>query len=200
MLEDMSPEERDEYKTIARRDYNIDVVRLLTNLKASLFKVKRIGPIAFGYDPADLGIQVDKIRGSLPEDLRNAEKVANSSREIIDNAHSEAQSVGERAKRDADRIIDDAKSQAERILQEAKLQQERMVDESEIVKHAKERAKAIVDEAEEESTHIVKGANHYATQVLGELENATTKILSNIDSGKQALNSQQSALDHKQRQ
>lgn len=200
MLEDMSSEERDEYKTIARRDYNIDVVRLLTNLKASLFKVKRFGPIAFGYDPADLGIQVDKIRGSLPEDLRNAEKVANSSREIIDNAHSEAQAVGERAKRDADRIIEDAKGQAERIIQEAKLQQERMVDESEIVKHAKERAQMLVEEAEGESSRVMKGANQYALQVLGELENATTKILSNIDSGKQALGSQQSSIESRQRQ
>src|SRR5436190_22785220 len=102
-----------------RKDTTIDVLRLLENLKVLAQKPKTFVGIAFGYDATEMVMQIEKIRATLPREVKDAASLAKESERIL-----------ETAKDDADREIDQAKSQAERLLAEAKKEAERLVEQA----------------------------------------------------------------------
>ncbi len=142
---------------------------------------------------------VNKIRASLPEDMRKAGKIAQNSERILETAQTDALSTIETAKSAAERTLDDAHGQAERILAAAREESERMqseaqanahralaqaraeaqalVDQSEIARIAQAQSREIVAQSERTADEIRAGADDYAQDVLAQLETEIGNVI-----------------------
>lgn len=108
---------------------------------------------------------IDRIRASLPEEMRQAKWV-----------------VQEREK-----VIESSKKEAERIIENAQKELERRADESEIVQQAKVSANEILQKAEGLSNEIKQGARVYADEILHKLEEELNKVIKEIKNGREEL-------------
>jgi len=109
---------------------------------------------------------LDRIRTSLPEEIRQAKWV-----------------VQEREK-----VIADSKQEAMRIIQDAEKELQNRAEESEIVKKAQELSEQYQQQAREIAAKIKEGAYQYADDILRELENNLKKILEEIQAGRSEVN------------
>lgn len=108
---------------------------------------------------------LDRIRTSMPEELRQARWV-----------------IQEREK-----VITDSKREALRIIEDAEKQLEKRADESEITRKAQERAMEIQQRAEEVAMQIKQGARDYADEILAGLEEQLGRIMAQIQEGRNEL-------------
>lgn len=108
---------------------------------------------------------LDRIRTSMPEELRQARWV-----------------IQEREK-----VITDSKREAMRIIEDAEKQLEKKADESEITRIAHERAMEIQQRAEEVAVQIKQGAREYADEILAGLEEQLGRIMAQIQEGRNEL-------------
>ncbi len=170
-----------------KKDYTIDIGRLLENLKAELEGVRTIGPIAFGYDRDNFILKVEQLKANLPRDIREAESIARESEKLLERSRIESETTIKDAEEDADRILREANEQAARILEEARLQQQNMVNESEVTRLVKETTDETKRNAERDARDVMRQADDYALRVLRSLEGSVTKVLTNIEAGKASL-------------
>ena len=170
-----------------RKDPTIDVLRLLENLRDLAQKPKSFIGISFGYNEEEMVMQIEKIRASLPREVKDAAILAKESERIKESAQEDAdQRVGQ-ATDQAQRVLSEAKKEAERLVEQARLQQEQMVSESEILKLAKAQADEVRHSAERESSQMRRGADRYAHDVLSNLESSVGKVLSQVERGRTEL-------------
>lgn len=108
---------------------------------------------------------LDRIRTSLPEELRQARWV-----------------IQER-----DKVINDSKREALRIIEDAEKHLEKQAVESEIMRKAKEMADEIRLRNEEVARQIKQGARDYADDILAGLEDKLNNILQQIQAGRDEL-------------
>ncbi|MHB0913694.1 MAG: hypothetical protein ACYC2Y_09665 [Armatimonadota bacterium] len=118
----------------------------------------------------------NKMRASVPEDVKQAARTIREKETII-----------EEAKDKAARIADEARAEAAGAVEAAKADAQRLVDESEIKRLATMQAKEIVAGAEEEARGTKAGADEYAHEVLADLENFVAKVMSTIQKGRDRL-------------
>ena len=174
-----------------RKDYTIDVLRLLDGLKQQVEAPRTFGSIAFGYSKDNLVMQIEKIRASMPREVKDAATVARESERIIESAKEEAETLSDQTKREHDRIIGEAKAEAERLIEQARLQQEQMINESEVLKLAKAQSEEIRNAAERDSQQMRRGADRYALDTLHNLEQVVGRVLTAVERGKAELESTQ---------
>ncbi|HHW44357.1 MAG TPA: ATPase [Desulfotomaculum sp.] len=108
---------------------------------------------------------LDRIRTTLPEEIRQARWV-----------------IQEREK-----VLSDTRKEAGRLLEDAQKQLEKRAEESEVVRHARAMADEIMGKAEQVAREIKKGAREYADEILEGLEKKLEQILSQIRSGRAEL-------------
>ena len=108
---------------------------------------------------------VDKIRTSLPEEVKQANWVTKEHR----------------------RIIEEAKQEAEKIIQEAHHHVTKVADESEVVKQAQMQADEITKRSNEVAKEIHMGANQYANDILKQLEKNLEKTMGTVKEGRKEL-------------
>ncbi|MFZ5634854.1 MAG: ATPase [Bacillota bacterium] len=108
---------------------------------------------------------LDRIRTTLPEEIRQAKWI-----------------IQEREK-----VLAETKKEAGRIMEDVQKQMERRVDESEIARQAKIKAEETIEKAEGISREIRQGAREYADEILTELEKTIEKIMSEIRDGRAEL-------------
>ncbi|MCL6634976.1 MAG: ATPase [Peptococcaceae bacterium] len=108
---------------------------------------------------------LDRIRTTIPEEIRQARWI-----------------IQEREK-----VLDDSKKEAMRILEDAQKQVERRADESEVARQAKAVAEEIVAKAESVAREIREGARQYADDILANLQESLGKILNQIEQGRSEL-------------
>jgi len=140
----------------------LEILKTLDDLEKLIEESTRI-PITgkIVLDSENLLDYVDKIRGLLPEEIRQAQWVA----------------------KERDRLIKEAEDEAKRIISDAKEEIKKLADETEIVKEANARAKSIIEEAKKEADEVINGANEYAAEILRNLENTLTKALNVVRKG-----------------
>ncbi len=170
-----------------RNDYSIDVMRLLDNLKQELRRPKSFMGITFGFNQDDMSMQVDKIRASLPRDLRDAASLAKESERLVETAKEESESLLAQARREAASIKDDAQKEADRIIEQGKIQQSQLVSESEVLKIAKAQADEIRNTVERDAREVKRGADKYAYDVLSSLEGVVGRVLATVEKGRSDL-------------
>jgi len=108
---------------------------------------------------------IDKIRNTLPEEVKRAEWLA----------------------AEKDRVIKESQVEAERIVVQAEEYAAKMVSESEIVRKAHEEAKGIIENARKEARQLEREAAEYADGVLANLEAALQKTLDVVKQGRLEL-------------
>ncbi|HEY7452788.1 MAG TPA: ATPase [Candidatus Limnocylindria bacterium] len=108
---------------------------------------------------------VDQIRVSMPEEVRQAQRI-----------------TGE-----AGRIVEHAREEADAIIARAQEQAAHMLEERELVRLAQQRAGEILEQANREAGDVRRGADEYAAGVLIRLEGEVTKALTSIKHGIEML-------------
>lgn len=153
-----------------------DILRLLDDLEeladsATLFMGKR-----WGLDDEEFHVLINKIRASLPDEVRRASRVMNDSDKMVASAREEANVITEQAAEEAGRIVEEAKQMAARL-----------VDTSEINKLAKSQAQEIMANAESNAREVKRGADEYAKEVLSAIENHLAKVMGTLQKGREKL-------------
>lgn len=116
-------------------------------------------------DREELYDLIDKLRISVPESIRDAEKLAN----------------------DRDRRISEAEEEARKLKERAEAQISKMIRESEIAKAAEAEATKIVGEAKAMAKEFKLGAADYADGTLNSLEQELERMLRSVKKGREEL-------------
>ncbi|HBX22398.1 MAG TPA: ATPase [Desulfotomaculum sp.] len=108
---------------------------------------------------------LDRIRTSLPDELRQAKWVL----------------------QEREKVITDSKREALRIMEDAEKQLEKKADESEVTRKAQDLAAQIEAQAEEVALQIKQGARDYADEILADLGSKLDLITQQIHEGRNEL-------------
>lgn len=154
----------------------IDVPKLIDRLEDLVEGSRHFFNKAWGIDLEEFYILTNKIKASLPDDVRKATRLTKDSQRIVEEARMEAEQLLDRARKEADRLLTDAKSEAAR-----------MTDSHEIARMATAQAKEIVVQAEQSATEMRRGADEYAIDVLARLENEVARAMTTIQKGREKL-------------
>ena len=165
------------YPFITQRGPEVDILKLLDKLEDSIeTNIFEICGRAYGVKTEDLHMLINKIRASLPDEVRTATRLASDTDKIVGVAKEEARIIIENAREEAARIVDDAQHQADQL-----------VDTSEIKRLATAQAREIVASSESSAREVRRGADEYAREVLANLENFTAKLMGTIQRGREKL-------------
>ena len=159
-----------------------DVLRLLDNLEEMAEDAPKFMGKTWGLDADDFFALTNKIRASLPDEMRRASRVASDSDKIVGAAREEAEMILEQAREEADRIVEDARQMAAKL-----------VDTSEINRLAKAQAQEIMANAESAARDVRRGADEYAREVLSAIENHLAKVMGTMQKGREKLEQRISA-------
>ncbi len=142
----------------------VKIYALLEQLE-QLANDSRKGRLRFGnrimVDEDELLDLIDQMRATIPEEIRQSNKMLT----------------------ERERILTTAQSEAERLRQQAEADATRMVDEEKLLAEARERADAILTEANETAAVVRKGADEYAAEVLRSLEQMLGSAIGHIRNG-----------------
>jgi len=127
---------------------------------------------AWGFDLDRFFAQVNRIRATLPEEIKAAGRVAQEREQILESAEAER----------------------ERLLEEAREQAALLVSNDEIVRRATEQAEEIIQRATTEAADIRRSAEEYATRVLANLEEYVTRILGAVRTARERLGTSPEAV------
>lgn len=170
-----------------KKDFNIDVLRLLDNLNGLAEKPRTFMGITFGFKKEEFQIQIDRIKGSLPRDVKEASSLLRETERVMETADDEAGRVLDQSRRESAQTIESANEQAKRTLEQARLQQEQMISESEVLKLAKAQAEELVRAAERDTAALRREVDKFAYDTLDNLEAVVGKLMSNVERGRAEL-------------
>ena len=122
---------------------------------------------AYGVDMRAFFTCTNRIRATLPDEVKKATQVA----------------------RERERIVEDARAQAQRIIQEAQERAQGLVADHDITRAAEAQAEQMVADARREAAEIRSEAKVYAHRVFGNLESYGNKVMDAVRQGKQELES-----------
>lgn len=159
-----------------------DILKLLDDLEDLVDNSKPFIGRAWGISLDEFNVLVNKIRASLPDEVRRAKSVAGDSDRIVMAAKEEAEMINEQAIEESNRIVEEARQMASRL-----------IDTSEINKLAKAQAQEIMASAEASSREIRRSADEYAREVLSAIENHLAKVMGTLQKGREKLEVRSSA-------
>ncbi len=163
-----------------------DILKLLDGLEELTDDAHCFLGKAWGINLEEFHMLTNKIRASLPDEVRRANRVANDSDKIVSAAKEEADMIVERATEESNRIVEEARQMAAKL-----------VDTSEINRLAKAQAQGIMANAENHARSMKRSADEYAREVLTAVENHLGKVMGTLDKGREKLETRISAqVDH----
>ena len=141
----------------------MDIIKLLNELERLVEEHKSVMGITWNFHPDDFLDITNKIRASLPEEMKRASRVTAESDKIVDGAREAAEATLEDATSEADGIVRDARINAERLLREAEAQSNKMTLSAEAhakqtVEDARQRAEKMLAESHQQSEMMVSGS------------------------------------------
>ena len=161
---------------LAERDAEVDILKLLDRLEEQVEGATHLFNKAVFVDLDEFFVLTNKIRASLPDEVKRASRLANDGDRIVAAARDEAA-----------RILEQARAEAAGISEEARTQVALLVDSSEIKRLAASQAKEIIAAAETTAREVRYGADEYSREVLANLENYTAQIIGTIQRGREKL-------------
>ncbi|MGE5483286.1 MAG: ATPase [Bacteroidota bacterium] len=102
---------------------------------------------------------LQKIRDTLPEEIKQAEWLSS----------------------EQERLLQRSRSEAEKVLNQAQEYAAQLVNDHELVRAARQHAQRIAEEAIVQAAAVQRGADEYAEQLLGQLEGRLERLLSDIN-------------------
>jgi cell division septum initiation protein DivIVA len=165
------------YPFLNQRMAEVDILKLLDKLEDIVDdSTCEVWGRAYGVKTEEFHMLINKIRASLPDEVRTASRLASDSDKIVSAAREEARIMVEHAREEAAKMIEEAREQVARL-----------VDSSEISRLATAQAREIVASAEATAREIRRGADEYTREVLTNLESFTGKLISTIQRGREKL-------------
>ena len=153
-----------------------DLLKLLDGLEELAESAYSFFGRAWGIDLEEFHMLTNKIRASLPDEVRRASRVANDSDKIVASAKEEAAVITERATEEANRVVEEARQMAAKL-----------IDTSEINRLAKAQAMDIMSHSESTAREIKRGADEYAREVLASIENHLANVMGTLQKGREKL-------------
>ena len=117
-------------------------------------------------DRSDLLVMLDELRGSLPQELAEAEEI----------------------RRECGAIVAAAEEEAGRIVEDANHRADAMVPDTELYRRAERRAGEVIDRAESYAEEVANGSDVYRDRVMGQLENWFHDSIVSVGESRQELN------------
>ncbi len=137
----------------------MEILQIIDLLEDRVEQAKNIPLLNRAFvDKEELLEEIEKLRLSLPEDMKQARLI----------------------KEDRKRILAEAQSEADEIINNAKLKTEKMISEHEITKKAYEQANQIVVAAQKNSKELRMGARQYVDSLFADTDAKLTKAQSII--------------------
>lgn len=153
-----------------------DILKLLDGLEELAENAYSFFGRAWGVDLEEFHMLTNKIRASLPDEVRRASRVASDSDKIVSAAKEEAAVITERAIEEANRVVEEARQMAAKL-----------IDTSEINRLAKAQAQDIMSNAESAARDIKRGADEYARDVLSRVESHLATVMGTLQRGREKL-------------
>ena len=153
-----------------------DILKLLDQLEDLAEGTQSFMGRAWGLNLEEFHMLTNKIRASLPDEVRRANRVASDSDKIVSAAKEEAEMINEQAAQEANRIVEEARQMASKL-----------IDSSEINRLAKAQAQDLLSHAEVHSRETKRGADEYAREVLAAIENHLAKVMGTLQKGREKL-------------
>jgi len=110
-------------------------------------------------------VQTSKLKKSLPENIKKADRIEKDSERMVSGAQTEAQRLVSDAQTEAQTLIGDARSSADRTIQDARSHSDRIIED------ARREAERIVADSQQHAEQLV--AEHVITQ---QAQHAGTEI------------------------
>src|SRR5215218_554575 len=144
----------------------MDVLELIDRLDDLVRNAKKV-PLRsqVRVDRDRLDELVNELRGTIPEEIKDARWIANERREMLAAAEREAQ----------------------RLLGEAEERQRQLVVEHELTRQAELAAEQVIEDARAEEREIRLGAEDYADEILNTLEINLSKFIAAVQRGRERL-------------
>ncbi len=170
-----------------KKDYNIDVLRLLENLNSLAEKPRSFLGITLGFNRQEFQIMIDRIKGSLPREVKDASNLLRETERVKEGAEDEAGRIIDQGRREAARVIEDSSQQAARIIEQASLTQQQMLSESEVLKLAKAQIEELRRNVENEVSAMRRDVDRFAFDTLDNLEAVVGKVMNTVERGRAEL-------------
>lgn len=153
----------------------MDIIKLLNELERLIDEQKTIMGLAWNFHPEDYHDITNKIRASLPEDVKKASRVTAESDKIVDGARETAEQTLEDATAEADEIVRGAQISAEQHLRETEAEANKMslaaeTSAKKTVEEARVRAEKMLADAHQASEKKAADAAHQAGIMLSQSE------------------------------
>ncbi len=131
-----------------------EMITLLDELEEVLTKSTRL-PFAHRLmvDEERATTLLDRLRASVPEEVRRARQVL----------------------RERDQLLEQARRQAQRIAEQAQLEASERLERDGLLDEAKQRTGQLIETARREATAVRQGADDYARKVLTDIEDLLSK-------------------------
>jgi len=144
----------------------MEVIKILDEMEALIDSGSRIPLLGrVLVDAETLLDYMDRIRASIPDEIRQA-KFVNMEKE---------------------KTLQEARQRADKMLEEADNQARKLVEDNQIVKQAQIQAEDMIHQAKQTSVEIKQGAKAYANDLLHQLEINLEKALYTIKKGREEL-------------
>ena len=153
----------------------MDIIKLLNELERLVDDQKTVMSLTWNFHPEDYHDITNKIRASLPEEVKRASRVTAESDKIVDGARETAEQTLEDATSEADEIIREARISAERHLRETEAETNKMsltaeVQAKKTAEEARARAEKMLADAHQSSEKKVTDATQQADLLLSQSE------------------------------
>ncbi len=153
----------------------MDIIKLLNELERLIDEQKTVMGLAWNFHPEDYHDLTNKIRASLPEDVKRASRVTAESDKIVDGARETAEQTLEDATTEADEIIREARISAERLMRETEAQVNKMSLSAEAaakqtVEESRLKAEKMLTEAHQQSEKKMADARQQSELMLNQSE------------------------------
>jgi cell division septum initiation protein DivIVA len=138
----------------------MDILKLLNELEHLIEEQRSVMGITLNFHPDDYLDITNKIRASLPEEVKRASRVTAESDKIVDGAREAAEQTLEDATSEADEIVRESRINAERMMREAEAQSNKMTlaaeaSSKQTVEESRQRAEKMLADAHHQSEHMV---------------------------------------------
>lgn len=166
----------------------MDILHLIDRLEALVGSGTHVKP--FGrvmLNEQDVLNLIDQMRVSIPEDMREAQKIVRERDHLLDEAREEVQRAAERAEAEVQEKLSEttfvqlAEQRAREIEAEARQEAQSILAE------ARAEAERLIAAADAEANERRTGADDYALDVLRRLDSQLTSFLTSVRRGVEAL-------------
>lgn len=156
----------------------MDIIRLVEEIEDL---IENAGSVPFSkkvmIDADELYDILHDIRKSLPEEIKQANWIAEEKERILQDAGAEASNIIENAHKEEENIIKDARSRADK-----------MVDDHQIVQEARDKAQAIHEKAEAAARDMKVQSINYVDELLASSQTNLENVLKTISENRNELN------------